>query len=109
MRLGHRRAFAAVETILWIVLETSKHGAADRALHEGRTGWEMRIDEFLTGPLALILRFTGLVPASAIAFLLGAFVSRFAWVHAGEAAAAIRTASSLRSGKLRRNRGAEPN
>ena len=27
---------AAIETILWIVLEVHKHGAADRALHEGR-------------------------------------------------------------------------
>ncbi|MFN2475144.1 MAG: NrfD/PsrC family molybdoenzyme membrane anchor subunit [Chthoniobacterales bacterium] len=77
-------AAAVVETILWIVLETNKHGAADRALHEGRTGWELRTAEFLTGPLALILRFTGLVPASAISFLLGALVSRFAWIHAGK-------------------------
>ncbi|MEO6969463.1 MAG: NrfD/PsrC family molybdoenzyme membrane anchor subunit [Chthoniobacterales bacterium] len=74
---------AAIETVLWIVLETHKHGAADRALHEGTSGTLIRISEFLTGPLALILRFVGVVPASALSFLLGALLSRFGWMEAG--------------------------
>ncbi len=74
---------AVIETILWIVLEVRKHGAADRALHEGRSGTMIRVSEFLTGPLALLLRLAGGVPASAISFLLGALLSRFAWMEVG--------------------------
>lgn len=55
----------------------------DRALHEGRAGWEIRIAEFLAGPLALILRWFGAVPASAISFLVGALLSRLGWIEAG--------------------------
>ena len=78
---------AAMETILWIVLEARKHGAADRALHEGRSGLTIRISEFLAGPLALIFRAVGVVPASAISFLLGALLSRFGWMEAGRMSA----------------------
>jgi len=90
--LGHRVAplsalgflAAAIETALWIWLEIDKHGAADRALHRGLPGWLIRGSEFLSGPLALILRLTNLVPLAAIAFLLGAFISRFGWIEAGK-------------------------
>ena len=90
--LGHRIASlsalgflaAATETALWIWLEIDKHGAADRALHMGPPGWLIRGGEFLSGPLALILRLTNLVPLAAIAFLLGAFISRFGWIEAGK-------------------------
>ena len=90
--LGHRIApinavgflVAAIETALWIWLEIDKHGAADRALHRGLPGWLIRGSEFLSGPLALILRLTNLVPLAAIAFLLGAFISRFGWIEAGK-------------------------
>lgn len=89
--LGHRIAplnalgflVAAIETVLWIWLEINKHGAADRALHESSAGWLIRGGEFLSGPLALILRFTHLTPFAAISFLLGALVSRFGWADAG--------------------------
>jgi hypothetical protein len=88
---GHRIAplnalgfFAAgMESALWIWLEIDKHGAADRALREGRSGWLIRGAEFLSGPLALILRGFGFVPFAAISFLLGALVSRFGWILAG--------------------------
>lgn len=76
---------AALETILWLVLESQKQGAADRALHEGRTGLIIRASEFLTGPLALMLRLAGGIPAAAISFLLGALLSRFGWIAAGRA------------------------
>ncbi len=90
--LGHRIApinavgflVAAIETALWIWLEIDKHGAADRALHEGSAGWLIRGGEFLSGPLALILRLANLVPLAAISFLLGALISRFGWIEAGK-------------------------
>jgi hypothetical protein len=78
---------AGIETGLWFWLEIDKHGAADRALHTGRSGWLIRSGEILSGPLALAFRGFGLLPLSAISFLLGAFVSRFGWVAAGEACA----------------------
>jgi len=89
--LGHRIAAlnflgfyaAGVETALLIWLSFDKHGAADRAIHEHRSGWLIRIGEILNGPLALILRFFGLVPLAAISFLIGALVSRFGWIAVG--------------------------
>ena len=74
---------AALETLLWIWLEVDKHGAADRALHHGRAGWTIRISEFLSGPLSIVLRLTSLVPFAAGSFLLGALVGRFGWIEAG--------------------------
>jgi hypothetical protein len=90
--LGHRVASlnvigflaAGIETALWIWLEINKHGAADRALHEGRSGWLICSSAILNGPLALLLRGFGLLPFAAISFLLGALVSRFGWVWAGK-------------------------
>ena len=90
--LGHRIAplnaiglFAAtVETVLLIWLSLNKHGAADRAIHEHRSGWLIRIGEVLTGPLPLVLRFFGVTPLAAISFLLGALVSRFGWIAVGK-------------------------
>jgi hypothetical protein len=76
-------AAAALETLLWIVLEMRKHGPADRALHEGPSGLTIRSAEFLLGPLALLFRALGVVPASALSFLLGALLSRFGWMEAG--------------------------
>ena len=75
---------AAVETLLWIVLEMKRHGVADRALHEGKAGVLIRLSELLSGPLALVLRLVGAGPAAAISFLLGALVSRFGWIEAGK-------------------------
>ena len=90
--LGHRIAAlnflgfyaAAVESALLIWLSLDKHGAADRAIHEHGSGWLIRIGEILNGPLALVLRFFGLVPFAAISFLLGALVSRFGWIAVGK-------------------------
>jgi len=89
--LGHRIAplnaiglfAAAVETVLLIWLSIDKHGVADRAIHEHGSGWLIRIGEILNGPLALVLRFLGLVPLAAVSFLLGALVSRFGWIAVG--------------------------
>ncbi len=74
---------ACVETLLWIWLEFDRHGAADRALHERRSGWLVRAGEFFSGPLPIIFRIVGLVPFAAASFLLGALISRFGWISAG--------------------------
>ncbi|MFL6500437.1 MAG: NrfD/PsrC family molybdoenzyme membrane anchor subunit [Candidatus Udaeobacter sp.] len=89
--LGHRIAplnaiglfAAAVESVLFIWLTFDKHGAADRAIHENRAGWLIRIGGILTGPFPLVLRLFGVVPLAAISFLVGALVSRFGWTEAG--------------------------
>jgi hypothetical protein len=75
---------AGVESALLVWLSVDKHGAADRAIHEHGSGWLIRIGEILTGPLALVLRFFGLVPFAAISFLIGALVSRFGWIAVGK-------------------------
>ena len=90
--LGHRVAAlnflgfyaATVETALLIWLSVDKHGVADRAIHKHSSGWLIRIGEVLNGPLALALRFFGLVPFAAISFLLGALISRFGWIAVGK-------------------------
>lgn len=74
---------ACVETLLWIWLELARHGAADRAAHEGRGGWLIRLGELLSGPLAIVLRLTNFIPWAAISFLLGALASRYGWMEAG--------------------------
>jgi formate-dependent nitrite reductase membrane component NrfD len=90
--LGHRIAAlnflgcyaAAVESALLIWLSVDKYGVADRAIHEHRSGWLIRIGEVLNGPLALVLRFLGLIPFAAISFLIGALVSRIGWIAVGK-------------------------
>jgi hypothetical protein len=90
--LGHRIVplnaigfFAAsVESVLLVWLTMDKHGVADRAIHEHSSGWLIRIGEILSGPLALVLRFFGLVPFAAISFLIGALISRFGWIAVGK-------------------------
>jgi formate-dependent nitrite reductase membrane component NrfD len=94
--LGHRIAAlsflgfyaATVETALLIWLSVNKHGAADRAIHEHRSGWLIRIGEVLNGPLALVLRMFGQTPFAAISFLIGALVSRFGWIAVGKVSGA---------------------
>ncbi len=83
--IGFFAASAQVLVFGW--LELRKHGAADRALHEGVSGWTVRVGEVLEGPLALVLRAAGLLFPAAISFLLGALISRFGWLRAGRASA----------------------
>jgi hypothetical protein len=75
---------AGVESVLLIWLSIDKHGAADRAIHEHGSGWLIRIGEVLNGPLAIVLRFLGLIPFAAISFLIGALISRFGWIAVGK-------------------------
>jgi formate-dependent nitrite reductase membrane component NrfD len=75
---------AGIETILAVSLLINRNGAADRALHEARSGWLLQGAEILSGPLALVLRAFALIPFAAISFLIGALLSRFGWISAGE-------------------------
>jgi Polysulphide reductase, NrfD len=74
---------AIIETLLWIWLELDRNGSADRALHLGSTGWLILGGAILCGPLSILLRLTNLISLAAIAFLLGALLSRFGWIAAG--------------------------
>jgi formate-dependent nitrite reductase membrane component NrfD len=90
--LGHRIAAlnflgyyaAVVETALLIWLSLNKHGTADRAIHEHGSGWLIRISEFLSGPVALLFRFFGIVPFAALSFMVGSLVSRVGWIMVGK-------------------------
>lgn len=78
-------AAAAAETVMGLLFETWRNGAADRALREGRSGAMLRASGVLAGPGSLGLRLAGWVPAAAAVFLAGAAVSRYAWLQAGRA------------------------
>lgn len=78
---------AGVETGLGLATELRRHGPADRALREGRSGLLLRVASALSGPAALLLRLLGWIPAAAGSFLLGALLSRFGWLEAGRASA----------------------
>lgn len=80
-------AAALVETALWISTELRSAGAADRAVHEGRSGWTLRTASVLTGPLTLALLVPGWTWPPALAFLVGALASRYGWLWAGRASA----------------------
>lgn len=74
---------AGVETLFWLWLLCRRHGAADRAAHEGTAGVLLQTSEVLTGPVALALWLPGWSLPAAGAFLLGALLSRYGWLAAG--------------------------
>jgi formate-dependent nitrite reductase membrane component NrfD len=80
-------AAASVETFLWLWLTFCRHGAADRALHEGLAGRLLQPAELLTGPVSVIALALSWSPVGAVCFLVGALMSRFGWVAAGKASA----------------------
>lgn len=82
-------AAAGIETAIGAVLEVHKK-SGDGPLHHGRSGWTLRIGGVLEGPAALVIRILwGSFPAgreaAAICFLVGALLSRYAWIWAGHA------------------------
>ena len=90
----HRPALLAValaasgaECLVGATVELARHGAADRALRTGGSGALLRLGGLLAGPTAFVLWLVGLLSAGAVAFLLGALVSRFGWLEAGRASA----------------------
>jgi hypothetical protein len=84
-------AASGIETVIELFLEVRKR-PVDAPLHNGRSGTTLRIAGLLEGPAALLLRlFWGSVPAgryaAAVCFLVGALLSRYAWIWAGRASA----------------------
>ncbi len=84
-------AAAGIETLVGGAIELQRN-KVNEPLHHGRSGWTMRIGGVLEGPVALLVRiFFGSQPfgreAAAICFLLGALISRYAWIWAGHASA----------------------
>ena len=82
---------AGIETIFEILFEVRKP-AVNAPLHHGGSGITFRIAGLLEGPGALLIRiFWSSSPtgrhAAAICFLLGALLSRFAWIWAGRVSA----------------------
>jgi hypothetical protein len=81
---------SAIECVLALMLGL-RRSVVDEPLHRGRSGWAVRIAEVLTGPAALAFRFLVPAPAgryaAALCFVVGACLSRYAWVWAGRASA----------------------
>ncbi len=80
-------ATSGVETVIEIYL-TVRKGVADKPLHHGISGSTLRIAGMLEGPAALLIRAVWHAEpwgryAAAICFLLGALMSRYAWIWAG--------------------------
>jgi Polysulphide reductase, NrfD len=80
-------AASGVETVIEILLTVRKR-AADRPLHHGLSGSTLRIAGILEGPAALLIRAIWHAEpwgrhAAAICFLVGALMSRYAWIWAG--------------------------
>jgi len=80
-------AAAAGETCVGVIVELHRRGAADRVLRRGTSNVLLRAAGLLSGPTALLLRILGLHVPAAIAFLLGALVSRYGWLAAGRRSA----------------------
>ena len=80
-------AAAAVETCLGVSIEL-RGRAVDAPLREGRTGWLIRVAGTLTGPVPLLLRIFfmqafAVRQTASVCFILGALLSRYAWIAAG--------------------------
>jgi formate-dependent nitrite reductase membrane component NrfD len=78
---------SAVEVFVAIIIEL-RGRYVDRPLREGAVGWLTRAGTALAGPLSLLLRiFSGHSPVArylaAACFVIGALISRYAWIGAG--------------------------
>ena len=78
---------SGIETVIETLLTVRKR-AADKPLHHGISGGTLRIAGLLEGPIALLIRAVWHAEpwgreAAAICFLLGALMSRYAWIWAG--------------------------
>src|ERR1700731_2352970 len=84
-------AASGIETLIEIMLQVWKR-PVDAPLHHGKSGRTLLVAGLLEGPAALLLRiFFGSAPAGRYAaagtFLIGALLSRYAWIWAGRASA----------------------
>jgi hypothetical protein len=78
---------SAVETLVAIIIEL-RGRYVDRPLREGSVGWLTRVGAALAGPTSLLLRmFSGHSSVAryvaAVCFVIGALISRYAWIAAG--------------------------
>ena len=78
---------STVETLIAIIIEL-RGRYVDRPLREGAVGWLTRAGAALAGPTSLLLRmFSGHSSVArymaAVCFVIGALVSRYAWIAAG--------------------------
>ena len=80
-------ATSAIEFAIGSVVELQRRRAEGRALRDGVPGWLLRSSGVLTGPVSLVLRLAGFIPASAACFVIGAIFSRYGWLLAGRASA----------------------
>lgn len=80
-------AVALAETAVGARVELRRRPVVDDPLHRGPSGWTLRLAGALAGPVTLVLRLLGWIPGAAVAFLLGALVSRYGWIMAGRASA----------------------
>src|SRR5262249_38619222 len=82
---------SGAETALGVLFE-GRRSAVSRPLHQGGSGWLSRIAGLLAGPGALAIRLIwGSAPegrrAAALCFLVGALLSRYAWIWVGRVSA----------------------
>jgi formate-dependent nitrite reductase membrane component NrfD len=82
---------SGIETLIGFSIEARRR-PVDAPLHHGRSGWTLRIAGVLEGPVAFFVRlFLGSSHngryAAAIYFLVGAVMTRYAWIWAGRASA----------------------
>ena len=97
-------AASGAETVIEIYL-TVKKGVADKPLHHGISGGTLRVAGMLEGPAALLIRAVWHAEpwgryAAAICFLVGALMSRYAWIWAGrESSHDTKTLFALQRGK----------
>jgi formate-dependent nitrite reductase membrane component NrfD len=81
---------AVAETLLGVHFELSRL-PVNAPLHRGKSAWTFRIAGALAGPGALLLRLLSDSAAgrrtAAVCFLIGALLSRYAWIWAGVASA----------------------
>ena len=82
---------SGIETLIEFMLLTRK-GSRDAPLHHGVSGRTLLIAGLMEGPAALLLRILGRATpagryAAAACFLVGALLSRYAWIWAGRSSA----------------------
>jgi len=80
-------AASTVETLVAIIIEL-RGRYVDRPLREGVVGWATRVGAALAGPASLFLRIfwghnSGVRYLAALCFLVGALITRYAWIGAG--------------------------
>ena len=98
-------AASGIETVIEILLIARRKRAADKPLHHGVSGATLRMGAILEGPAALLIRALWHAEpwgryAAAICFLIGALMSRYAWIWAGrESSHDTETLFALQRGK----------